>query len=171
MQEGHSFVSTTLLSALLALTAASTLTAQTPAYHATVGVGCYDFYSSSLVQEFAGSPAAKAALDGNSLTFVPYAGGYLAVRNGWFPGFAGYVAPTSGATTLTFADDDDGRSRSPVARHPDPRRARTDWTVSVNGILTAGADRQQPHGLHARSRGRRFGHRSRLLHLARLERR
>ena len=140
MQVGDSFASITLLSAVLALTAASTLTAQVPAYHATVGVGCYDFYSSSLVQEFAGSPAAKAALDGNSLTFVQYAGDYRAVWNGWFGGTTGYVAPSSGATTLAFADDDDGQvTITTSTATPIPGGSTTTWTVSVNGILTAGA--------------------------------
>ncbi|MBL8737428.1 MAG: hypothetical protein JNL12_13440 [Planctomycetes bacterium] len=140
MQVGDSFASTKLLSAVLALTAASTLTAQVPAYHATVGVGCYDYYSSSLVQEFTGSPAAKAALDGNSLTFVPYAGRYHAVWNAWFPGPVGYVAPTSAATTLSFADDDDGEvTITTSTATPIPGGTTTTWTVSVNGILTAGA--------------------------------
>ncbi|MFO1030224.1 MAG: hypothetical protein U1F60_04030 [Planctomycetota bacterium] len=113
------------------------ITAGLPAYHATVGTGCYDFFQSALVQEFAGSPAAKAVLDGNSLLFVNTGNGYTAF---WAAGGAtAYVAPTGGATTLAFADDDDGEvTITPSLATPIPGGVATDWTVSVNGILTAG---------------------------------
>jgi hypothetical protein len=109
-----------------------------PAYHATVGQGCYDEFRSALVQEFAGSPAAKTALDGNSLLFVNTGSSYTAFWS--VGGGASYVAPTGGATTLVFADDDDGEiTITPSIATPIPGGTTANWTVSVNGILTAGA--------------------------------
>lgn len=108
-----------------------------PAYHTTVGVGCYDRVASSLVQEFAGSAAAKAALDGNALRFVRSGSHYVAT---WLPGGAsGYVAPSGSATSLTFSVGDDGDAvLTPSIAAPIPGGVATQWTVSANGILTAG---------------------------------
>ena len=109
-----------------------------PASHTVVGTGCYDSLQSSLLQEFAGSPAAKTALDGNSMVFVNVGSSYIAH---WEAGGAvTYVAPTIGATTLSFGDPDDGEvTITPSLATPVPGGVTTDWTVSVNGILTAGA--------------------------------
>ncbi|MBX3465188.1 MAG: hypothetical protein KF830_18630, partial [Planctomycetes bacterium] len=66
----------------------------TPATHENYGTGCYTLTAnSSLVQLFAGTPAAKAALDGNAVLFTRTTTGYVA---NWLPGVAGalYVAPT-----------------------------------------------------------------------------
>jgi hypothetical protein len=103
-----------------------------------VGTGCYDSFQSALVQEFAGSPAAKAALDGNSMVFVNTGSSYIAH---WEAGGAStYVAPSMSATTLTFGDPDDGEvTITPSLATPVPGGVTADWTVSANGILTAGA--------------------------------
>ncbi|MFO1030223.1 MAG: hypothetical protein U1F60_04025 [Planctomycetota bacterium] len=113
-------------------------TAGLPASHTVVGTGCYDSLQSALLQEFAGSPAAKTALDGNSMVFVNVGSSYIAH---WEAGGAvTYVAPTIGATTLSFGDPDDGEvTITPSLATPVPGGVTTDWTVSVNGILTAGA--------------------------------
>ena len=109
-----------------------------PAYHAVVGVGCYDFNTSSFAESFATSVAAKAALDGNSITFVNAGTTYIGIWN--TGGGAGFVAPTGGATTLVFADTDDGEvSYTPSLVTPIPGGSTVDWTISVNGIVTAGS--------------------------------
>ncbi|MBL8735947.1 MAG: hypothetical protein JNL12_05910 [Planctomycetes bacterium] len=109
-----------------------------PAYHAVVGTGCYDYNTSSFVEEFANSAAAKAALDGNSVTFLNAGTTYLAL---WTAGGgSSFVPPSGGATTLTFTDQDDGEvTITPTLAAPIPGGTTTNWTVSVNGILTAGA--------------------------------
>jgi len=111
------------------------ITPNRSAAHATLGTGCYNVRS-SLCQEFFSSPAAKAALDGNSMTFTPSGTGYTAVWNGG----ATYVAPTGGATTLAFLpNNDDGVvTITPSLATPIPGGSTTTWTVSSNGILTAG---------------------------------
>ncbi|MFO1029541.1 MAG: hypothetical protein U1F60_00545 [Planctomycetota bacterium] len=113
------------------------VTTSPPAYHTTVGAGCYDRAASSLVQEFAGSVAAKAALDGNALRFVRSGSHYVAT---WLPGGAsGFVAPSGSATNLTFSFGDDGDAvLTPSIATPIPGGVATQWTVSANGILTAG---------------------------------
>ena len=114
-----------------------------PSYHATIGVGCYDYTGpviSSFVEEFAGSVAAKTKLDGNALTFINTGTTYQAF---WIPtGASAYVAPTIGATTLAFApDNDDGTVTITPTYGPStiPGGTTADWTVSTNGVLTAAA--------------------------------
>lgn len=107
-----------------------------PAYHKTVGVGCYDFNTSSFVERFPTASAAKAALDGNSLVFLNTGSSYFAV---WNTGGGAFVPPTPAATPLTFADNDDGQvTYTPSLTTPIPGGSTSDWTISVNGIVTAG---------------------------------
>lgn len=118
------------------------LTTSGPAYHAVRGVGCYDFsvYSSSFVEQFAGSPAAKTKLDGNALFFINTGAAYQAL---WVAGGASaFVPPGIGATTLAFApDNDDGTVTITPAFGPSviPGGTTASWTVSTNGVLTAAA--------------------------------
>lgn len=108
-----------------------------PAYHAEIGAGCYDYNTSSFVESFATGAAAKAALDGNSITFINAGSTYLALWNAG--GASSYVAPSGGATTVTFVDNDDGEfTITPTIAAPTPSGLATDWTISVNGIVTAG---------------------------------
>lgn len=118
------------------------LTTSGPAYHAVRGVGCYDFsvYSSSFVELFADSPAAKTKLDGNALFFINTGAAYQAL---WVAGGASaFVPPGIGATTLAFApDNDDGTVTITPAFGPSviPGGTTASWTVSTNGVLTAAA--------------------------------
>lgn len=113
-----------------------------PAYHAVRGVGCYDFsvYQSSFVELFADSPAAKAKLDGNALFFINTGSAYQAL---WVAGGASaYVPPGIGATTLTFApDNDDGTvTITPTfGASVIPGGTTASWTVGTNGIVSASA--------------------------------
>ena len=108
------------------------------AFAASYGSGCYNI-GNSMYQVFVDSPAAKAALDGQSMTLTLGAGGYVASWNGGAgPAF---VPPGGGATTLVFTDGDDGNvSYTPTfgAIPTDVGPAAT-INVSVNGILTLAA--------------------------------
>lgn len=111
------------------------------AYHQSYGSGCYSYaapdVSSSFMSAFAGTPAAKAALDGNALLFTPTGTGYVAT---WLPGVAGalYVAPTAAATVVANADDTT-TTFAPSIAPPVPGGVAPQWTVSSNGVLTAAA--------------------------------
>lgn len=110
-----------------------------PAYHSSLGTGCHEVYRSSLVQLLPDAPAAKIALEGNSLLFVHTGDGYVGF---WEAGAASayFRAPSIGATSLTFEGTDDGHATiTPTLAAPIPGGFATDWTVSVNGILTAGS--------------------------------
>lgn len=117
-----------------------------PANNSNYGAGCYAVPAqpnSSVAQLFAGSPAAKAALDGNSMTFALSGGTYTASWNAG--GASGFVAPGGGATTLVFADADDGNvAITSSLAVPIPGGSTVDWNVSVNGILTAGTVANNP---------------------------
>lgn len=111
------------------------------AYHQNYGSGCHNFaapdVSSSFMQSFAGSPAAKAALDGNAMLWSYTGNGYVAT---WLPGLATalYVAPTPAATVVASGDDTVA-TFTPTLATPVPGGLATQWTVSSNGVLTAGA--------------------------------
>ena len=109
------------------------------ASHQAYGAGCHDFVpvdATSFVQLFAGSPAAKAALDGNALQFVATPTGYVAI---WIPGGGATFVPPSGAALPGPTADDTPTTISASAPIPVPGGAETQWTISPNGILTAGA--------------------------------
>lgn len=111
------------------------------AYHQNYGAGCHSFtapdVSSSLMESFAGTPAAKTALDGNALLFALSGNGYVA---SWLPGVGSalYVPPT-GAATIVANDDDIATTFSPSVAPPVPGGTAPQWTVSSNGVLTASA--------------------------------
>ena len=110
-----------------------------PATHTAFGSGCHTVPSatdeSTLVESFAGTPAAKAALDGNALLFVRTFDGYA---TNWLPGVAAalYLPPSGSATTLALMDDDVA-TIAPSVAPPVPGGFAPTWTVSSNGILTA----------------------------------
>ena len=121
----------------------SVVTCDVPAAkHTSYGSGCYSYSSSgSLAQLFADQTATRTAMNGNGVTFTRTASGYIAT---WVPG-ATFVAPTGGATTLTFADVDDGNvAITPSTPIPVPGGVAATWNVSVNGILTAAATANNP---------------------------
>ncbi|MBL8755167.1 MAG: hypothetical protein JNK15_17820 [Planctomycetes bacterium] len=109
------------------------------AYHQNFGTGCfnYSYDPTNFMSAFAGTPAAKAALDGNALQFAPTANGYVAI---WLPGGAGaaYVAPTAAATIVANGDDTT-TTITPSIAAPVPGGTAAQWTVSSNGVLTAAA--------------------------------
>ncbi|MBX3461796.1 MAG: hypothetical protein KF830_01380 [Planctomycetes bacterium] len=128
----------------------STLVASGQSYHIApytnqtacnrrLGAGCHDYLvsdNSSLFQFFADIPSAKAALDGNALQFVMTANGYVAT---WIAGGAAlYVPPTIGATIVANGSTVI-ETFTPTAPVPVPGGVATQWTVSSEGILTAGS--------------------------------
>ena len=111
----------------------------TPASNVKFGTGCHTFVNpvvtSCFLQAFAGSPAAKTALDGNALQFSLAGSGYNAT---WIPGGGAlYVAPVT--PTLSGLGDDQTLTITPSAAAPIPGGVSTQWTFSSNGVLTAGA--------------------------------
>lgn len=109
------------------------------AYHQNFGAGChsYNVDPTSFFSAFAGTPAAKAALDGNALLFSPTGSAYVAT---WLPGIASalYVPPTAAATAVAVGDDVT-TTFTPSIAAPVPGGTAAQWTVSSNGVLTAGA--------------------------------
>jgi hypothetical protein len=107
-----------------------------PANHTAYGFGCHAD-TSSVVQLFPGTPAAKTALDGNALLFTVTGSSYAA---NWLPAVAGalYVPPSGTATSLALTDDSNA-SITPSVAAPIPGGTTATWTISSNGILTAGA--------------------------------
>lgn len=109
-------------------------TAGLPAYHATLGTGCYNVFSSALGENFATASDAKTALDGNSLLFVNLGTQYHAY---WGAGGASaYLAPTS--PTVHTVGDEGTALITPTFATPSPSGPVTDWTIHANGSLTAG---------------------------------
>ncbi len=119
------------------------------AYNQNYGKGChsYNVDPTNFMSAFAGTPAAKAALDGNALQFVPTSNGYIAI---WLPGVAPalYVAPTAAATIVANVDDTTTTFSTSVAV-PVPGGTAGQWTVSSNGVLTAAATGNQGTGFNA----------------------
>ncbi|MBL9079908.1 MAG: hypothetical protein JNL08_20610 [Planctomycetes bacterium] len=120
--------------------------APTCASNTNYGVGCHSFSydPTNLFELFLDIPAAKAALDGNALQFTLTPNGYIA---NWLPGVAGalYVAPSLTATVVANADDTT-TNFTPVGSYPIPGGVAPSWTISSNGILTAGATGNQGTG-------------------------
>ncbi|MFO1030226.1 MAG: hypothetical protein U1F60_04040 [Planctomycetota bacterium] len=113
-----------------------TITNSPPAYHSTIGTGCYDYFSSALLEEFADTATAKTKLDGNALTFINTGTGYIAL---WTAGGgAAFVAPSGGATSLTLTDDGSTTITPSTATVLPGVGVVTDWSVASNGVLTAG---------------------------------
>ncbi len=113
------------------------------AYHQNFGAGChaYTLDRTNFLSAFAGTPAAKATLDGNALLFTPTSGGYVAV---WLPGVGSalYVPPSATATIV--ANGDDLATTFPTSVPvPVPGGTAGQWTVSSNGVLTAAATGNQ----------------------------
>lgn len=107
------------------------------AHHLAYGQGCHSFEKddSNVFQLFPDVASAKAALDGHAMTFALTANGYTA---NWVPnGATAYVAPSAGATIIANADNTT-TAITPSAAIPVPGGVETTWTVSSNGILTAG---------------------------------
>lgn len=107
-----------------------------PASHTNYGAGCYN-YVRSFAQLFADQATTKAALDGNRMRLTPGPLGYSAT---WIPGGAtSYIAPTGGATTLTFPIANGAVTFAPSVAFPIPGGTTASVTVSENGIVTAAA--------------------------------
>lgn len=119
------------------------------AYHQNYGTGCYSYNpdTTNLLSAFAGTPAAKATLDGNAMLFTPTGTGYVAT---WLPGVATafYVAPTAAATIVANADDTTTTFATSVPV-PVPGGTAAQWTVSSNGVLTAAGAGNQGTGFTA----------------------
>jgi len=113
------------------------------ACHRPIGLGCHDYSGdrSNLFEWFPNIPAAKVGLDGNALQFALTANGYVAT---WIPGAAGalFVPPSAGATIVANGDDTT-TTITPSAPIPVPGGTEPTWTVSSNGILTAGTPGNQ----------------------------
>ncbi|MBL9079734.1 MAG: hypothetical protein JNL08_19690 [Planctomycetes bacterium] len=110
------------------------------ARHTEYGTGCHSYLGpdgSTVVELFAGTAAAKAALDGNAILYQKTATGFVA---NWLPGVATalFIPPSGGATTLGLGDDDTANITPSIAP-PVPGGTAPVWTVSSNGILTADA--------------------------------
>lgn len=115
------------------------------AYHQNYGTGCYSYTApdtnSSFMESFAGTPAAKAELDGNALLFSLAGNSYVAT---WLPGAAGALyVPPSGTATVVANGDDTTTTFSPLVAPPVPGGTAAQWTVSSNGVLTASATGNQ----------------------------
>jgi hypothetical protein len=102
------------------------------------GIGCHDVSQdhSNLFELFPTVAAADAALEGNALHFTMTGNGYVA---NWLPGVAGalYVPPTGGATIVANASSI-AETFTPSVPIPVPGGTTVTWTVSSEGILTAG---------------------------------
>ncbi|MBL9079210.1 MAG: hypothetical protein JNL08_17035 [Planctomycetes bacterium] len=102
------------------------------------GTGCHSFTqdNSNLLQLFADAPSAKAALDGNALTFQLTGNGYVA---NWAPGVAaGLYVPPSLTATVVANSTAGTETFTPSAPIPVPGGFASSWTVSSEGVLTAG---------------------------------
>ncbi|MBL9078641.1 MAG: hypothetical protein JNL08_14115 [Planctomycetes bacterium] len=108
------------------------------ASHQNFGTGCHTVVpidATSCMQQFAGSPAAKAALDNNAVQFLLTPTGYVA---NWIPGGGAlFVPPTSGLPGPTA--DDQVVTITPSIAAPIPGGTTAQWSISSNGVLTAGS--------------------------------
>jgi len=114
-------------------------------FHKHVGTGCHTFRvdRSNLVQLFATVNDAKAGLEGNALRFTLTGNGYVAT---WLPGQAGtlFVPPTLGATIV--ANVSTGQETfTPSVAIPIPGGTTATWTLSTEGVLTAGSTGNHPN--------------------------
>lgn len=108
------------------------------AYNQSFGAGCHNTapHITDGLQQFNGSPAAKAALDGNAVLFLATGTGYVAT---WVPGGSALFVPPSGGATPGPVGDDSVMTITPSVATPIPGGTATQWTISSNGVLTAGA--------------------------------
>lgn len=115
----------------------------TNACHKNYGAGCHSgiLDRTNRMQLFADIGSAKAALDGNAMTFAPTANGYVA---SWTSGVAPslYVTPTANAVIIANADSTT-TTITPSVAIPIPGGTAASWTVSSNGVLTAAATGNQ----------------------------
>lgn len=111
--------------------------------HRKYGTGCHTYVGdrSNLFQLFADVPSAKAALDGNALSFTFAGNGYVA---NWLPGVANalYLPPSAGATIVANGSAV-AEAFTPSAPIPVPGGVASTWTVSSEGVLTAGTPGNQ----------------------------
>ena len=113
------------------------------ACHESYGAGCHSFVqdNSNLFQLFTDVPAAKAALDGNAIRFTLTGNGYVA---NWLPGVAGALyVPPSGTATIVANVSTGQETFTPSAVIPIPGGVTATWTLSSEGILTAGSTGNQ----------------------------
>jgi len=112
------------------------------ACHKNFGAGCHDYtQDSNLFQLFPDVATADVALEGNAMRFTLAGNDYVA---NWLPGAAAglYVAPSGGATIV--ANSTAGTTTfTPSAPIPIPGGTTATWTVSSEGILTAGSTGNQ----------------------------
>ncbi|MBL8750087.1 MAG: hypothetical protein JNK78_13060 [Planctomycetes bacterium] len=112
-------------------------------FHKPYGAGCHAYVqdNSNFLQLFDTVPLAKAALDGNALRFTFTGNGYAAT---WLPGVAGsmYVPPTPAATVVADASATT-TTFTPSAAIPVPGGTAASWTISSEGVLTAGSPGNQ----------------------------
>ncbi|MBX3465029.1 MAG: hypothetical protein KF830_17815 [Planctomycetes bacterium] len=109
------------------------------ASHQNYGTGCHTFVpadATNCLQQFAGSPAAKAALDGNAVQFLATPTGYVAI---WLPGGGATFVPPGGGALPGPTLDDQVLVITPSAPIPVPGGVAAQWAISSNGILTAGS--------------------------------
>ncbi len=109
------------------------------ANHIKYGTGCHvgTIDKSNLFQLFADVGQAKAALDGNALHFAFTGTGYTAT---WLAGVASgiYVPPSPAAPIIANADSIT-TTITPSVAIPVPGGTTATWTVSSNGVVTAGS--------------------------------
>lgn len=113
------------------------------ACHKRYGDGCHSFVvdQSNHFELFPDVPSAKATLDGNALQFNLTPTGYAA---SWVPGVANalFVPPSASATIV--ADASFGTEAfTPSAPIPVLGGTAATWTVSSEGVLTAGTPGNQ----------------------------
>ena len=108
------------------------------------GAGCHSFVqdNSNLVELFPTLADGKARLDGNAMQFAPTGNGYVAT---WLPGLAAtlYVPPSLTATVVADVSSN-SETFTPSAPIPVPGGVATDWTISSEGVLTAGSPGNHP---------------------------
>ena len=113
------------------------------AFHSEIGAGCHSFEqdNTNLLELFPDVATADTALTGNAMSFTLTANGYVA---NWLPGGAAalYVAPSGSATIVANASTTTA-TFTPSAAIPVPGGTTATWTISSEGILTAGSTGNQ----------------------------
>ena len=116
---------------------------QLVACHRSFGTGCHTFAGdrSNLFELFPDIASAKATLEGNAIQFSLTPNGYVAT---WLPGAAAglYVTPSVGAPVIANADSTT-TTITTSAPMPIPGGVESNWTVSSNGVVTAGSTGNQ----------------------------
>jgi hypothetical protein len=112
------------------------------ACHKPYGQGCHDYtQDTNLFQLFPDVASADAALEGHSMYFALTVDGYSAT---WLPNTAAalYVPPT-GAAVVVANGSAAATTFTPSAPIPIPGGTTPNWTISSEGILTAGGPGNQ----------------------------